>query len=37
MLRYFKDRSCIKLASLVDLGLGLGVLKGFEEDSCEMF
>ena len=35
-LKYSKDRSCNKIASLVDPGLELGFFKGFEEDPCEI-
>ena len=37
LLRYSKDRSCNKLASLSDPGLELGIFKGFKEDPCEIF
>ena len=36
LLRYSKDRSCNKIASLVDPGLELGICKGFEEDPCQI-
>ena len=36
LLRYSKDRSCNKLASLVDPGLDLGIFKGLEEDPCDI-
>ena len=36
LLRYSKDRSCNKLALLVDPGLELGIFKGFEEDPCQI-
>ena len=36
LFRYSKDRSCNKQVTLVDLGLVLGIFKGFKKNSCEI-